>query len=47
MGDDENCTCETDGPFEPHPCPFDEAINDGSKECTCCPFCTENCKDSI
>lgn len=44
---DEKCTCD-EGYIEPHPCPFAEEV-DGDSEtlCTCCPFCTENCADTI
>jgi hypothetical protein len=33
------CAC----PVEPHPCPFEEEINNDSTPCTCCPECEHEC----
>jgi len=34
---------------EPHPCPYQEEINDNHDPecCTCCPECEQQCRDDI
>jgi hypothetical protein len=54
--DDETCTCERRAApkhglvvvHEPHPCPYQEEINDDHEfRCDCCPACTQECRWDI
>jgi hypothetical protein len=35
------CTC--DEYHEAHTCPFSVEINENYEECTCCPYCENEC----
>jgi hypothetical protein len=35
--------CGTGTDFIAHGCPFDEGMNDGSKQCYCCESCQYEC----
>lgn len=34
--------CDKEGK-EPHPCPYQQEINDSDSPCTCCDKCTQEC----
>jgi hypothetical protein len=39
-------TCKKNDATKPHPCPFEEEINDNPDElCTCCPDCEQECAE--
>jgi hypothetical protein len=43
----EGCTCDTEE-HEAHPCPYEEEIHDNHEDhCTCCPVCTQHCREEI
>jgi hypothetical protein len=40
--------CGLEEKQEPHPCPYQEEMNDDRETlCTCCPDCEKNCRLSI
>lgn len=41
----DKCTCESAN--EEHPCPYSDEMADDPSECTCCPYCTEQCAGDI
>jgi len=42
------CTrCGKNHASEPHPCPFQEEINNDPTSCTCCDECTQECINEI
>jgi recombinational DNA repair protein RecT len=44
--DDEVCTCD-DIEHERHSCPFSKDVHGEDIECSCCPYCYNNCVESI
>jgi hypothetical protein len=41
------CHGERSGTAEPHPCPYDEDVNDMKVMCRCCRACEQECCDDI
>lgn len=42
---DEECTCDQN--HDPHSCPYDEEIHKVEKLCTCCLYCTYQCRMNV
>jgi hypothetical protein len=41
------CTCGEEY-AETHVCPYEQEVNDNDEDyCTCCDFCTENCRRCV
>lgn len=42
----ETCTCESEE-HDSHMCPYAMELYDSEEECTCCPYCEEQCAQDI
>jgi len=44
--DAQYCTCDSET-HDLHICPLKEARGEENQYCSCCPFCTDQCRDDV